>query len=192
MKKTLKICLIAVGFISMLICSACSFGGQWDGEITVTNCTVVPYWVYWITFPDSPGVDGIEIINENQYIIRVKTYDSFVKLLSVQCDCIKPCRHDNFDIHYNSVEKLLEKFTREFFETKNLIITELMGGVITMNFRFDSISKKGVINITETEKRTFGAIAALGIPVTIGITIDSSYITPASMSVSIKAVTKRG
>ena len=178
-----------IGFIAMIF-SACD--SNWDGEITVTGGTKLPNWIRWITLNDyynDPGIYGIEVKTKDiaKYIIRVKTYDSLVDILKVQCNCVKPCNHENIKIDENEIEKLLEKFDPKFFETKNLIVTNLTGDVLTVNFRVDSINKNGVIKIIQTQKVSFELVRVdLGVPVTIAIEIDNSFITPPIMSVSVK------
>ena len=166
---------------------------DWDGEITVTGGTKFPFWIKWIYFPNPTDIDGIDIIEvltkgTEKYIFRIKTYNSLVDILTVQCNCAKPCNHDRVkaEIDENEVKKLLEKFNHEFFETKNLIVTQLTGGALTRNFHVNNITKNGVINITETEKRTIWGIPSIGYLVTIAIEIDSSFITPPGMGVSVK------
>jgi len=192
MKKTLINALTIFGFITMIL-SGCDSG--WDSEITVTGGTKLPNEIYWIFDQNSHGIDGIETIEVNpkppiyaENIIRIKTYDSLVAILTVQCNCDKPCNHDSIDIDENEVDKLLKKFDPEFFETKNIIVTELIVGVRTMSIRVNNIDKNGVINITENVKRSFFPVEDVGIPVTVAIAIDSSFITPPSMCVKIKSV----
>jgi len=177
-----------------IIFSACDL--NWDGEITVTGGTKLPNWLRWVTWNDyynDPGINGIDVIEVSpktpgyaRYIIRIKTYDSLVDILKVQCNCAKPCNHENIEIDENEVENLLEKFDSKFFEAKNLIVTELIMGVATMNIRINNINKNGVINITETVKSGFLPREDIGVPVTFAIEIDSSFVTPSSMSVSVK------
>jgi len=193
MKKTLINALTIFGFITMIL-SGCD--SDWDGEITVTGGTKLPNEIRWIFYQDSHGIDGIETIEVNpkpsiyaENIIRIKTYDSLVDILTVQCNCDKPCNHDSIDIDENEVDKLLKKFDPKFFETKNIIVTELTVGVRTMNVQVNNISKNGIINITETQKFSFSFIeVSAGVTVFFAIEIDSSFITPPSMCVKIKSV----
>ena len=195
MKKNIKIAISLLVFIAMIF-SACDL--DWDGEITVTGGTKLPNWLSWITWNDyrnNPGIERIKVMSGKNngvtvsappYMVRVTTYNSFIDILTVQCSCVELCNHDHFknSIDENEIEKLLEKFNQEFFETKNLIVTELTAGVSTMNIRVNNITKNGVINITKTQKKSFSfAEIDLGIPVTLAIEIDSSFITPPSMSV---------
>ena len=202
MKNKLKINILIISLIILLF-SACFLGGkEWEGDITVTGGTKLPNWVGWVQYHDLSDIDGIDVIeviptnykgttlNHARYIIRVSTYNSFVDLLTVKCNCTNPCYHDDIIIDENEIEILLETFNPEFFETKNLVITELTGGVITMNFRVDNINETGVIGITETEKRTSGGVIGLGISVTIAIEIDNSFVTPPGMTISYKRVVK--
>ena len=191
MKNSLKIVSMIIGSIFMIF-SAC--GNDWDGEITVTGGTKLPYWVSWVQDQDSYTFDGIDLIKVtpphiyvNENLIRVKNYSSFLDVLTLKCNCTKPCNHDYINIEEIEIEKLLEKYNQNFFETKNLIIIGLTGGAITMNFKV-GINEKGVINITETLKRTFGAINDIAIYILAAIEIDSSFITPSSMSVSYKTI----
>ena len=191
--KNLIFSLIILGFIAMIF-SACDL--NWDGEVTVTGGTKLPNWIRWVTWNDyynDPRINGIDVIEISpktprcaEYIFRIKTYDSLVDILKVQCNCAKPCNHENIEIDENEVEKLLEKFDSKYFETKNLIVTELTGSVLTMNYQVNKIDKNGVINITETKRITFLPVEDLAISVTFAIEIDSSFVTPSSMSVSVK------
>ena len=175
-----------IGFFAMTF-SACD--SNWDGEVTITGGIKLPNWISWIGFP--PSIDGIEIVevkppNSADLIVRIKTYNSLVDALSVQCNCAKPCRHDYINPDEKEIEKLLDKFNPKFFETKNLIVIGIAGSPITMNFRINNINIDGVINTTETRKLTFFPIEDVRVPVTIAIEIDNSFITPPIMSVSVK------
>ena len=191
MRKKLVIFLIILGFNAMVF-SACN--SDWDGEITITGGTKLPNYIHcvtWYDYQNNPGIDGIDIIGVNpktpkeaDYIIRIKTYNSLADILTGQCNCAKPCILINPD--ENEVNKLLEKFDHNFFETKNLIVTKLTGGVLTMNFQVSNISKNGVINITETQRIGFLPVIDMGVYATLAIEIDSSFITPPIMTVSVK------
>jgi len=190
MIKTAKIALTILIFVAMVF-SACNL--DWDGEITVTGGTKLPYWIGWISRQDSPIIDGVEKIEVNPprsayYIFRVGTYNGLVDILTVQCNCAEPCNHDYIkeEIDENEVKKLLGKFNQNFFETKNLIVTGIAGSPITMNFHVNNIDKNGVINVTETKKLVILPVNDVLVEASFAIAIDSSFITPASMGVKIK------
>jgi len=191
MKRMFKTALIILGSIVMIF-SACDL--NWDGEITVTGGTKLPNWITWIGYPP-PYLDGIEIIEVNppdsdDSIVRIRTYNSLVDALTVQCNCAKPCSHDYINPDEKEIEKLFEKFNLKYFETKNLIVVGIVGSPITMNFQVNNINKNGIINITETKKITFLPVEDVRVPVTIAIEIDNLFITPSSMSVSKRTVSK--
>ena len=179
------LCFIAI------ILSTCD-NSYYDGEITVTNGTKVPFWVAYQDFDSIDGIDVMNVIPNNKgymyahWIIRVRTYDSFVNLLSVQCNHTTSCIHDDLYIDESEIEYLLNIFNEKYFETKNLIVTSVTMGVLTMNIKVDSISKDGIINITEKAKPYFGDVITLGIRVTFATEISISYINPPTMTVSVK------
>jgi len=186
--------LTIFGFITMIL-SGCD--SDWDGEITVTGCTKLPDWIGWIYLQDSPSIDGIDVIeiktpDTAENIIRIKTYKSLEDILKVQCNCTEPngshAYHEYLksEINENEVEKLLEKFDPEFFETKNLIVVSLKMGPLTMNVRVDNINKNGIINVTETRKLSPVEQSVIKW-VVLGIEVKSSFITPPSMGVKIKS-----
>ena len=206
MKNTFRIFLIIVGFISIIF-STCKLNknnceNDWDGDITVTGGVKLPYWVSWISYHNFSSIDGIKEISriwgtindvpvsDPQSVIRVKTFNSFVDLLTVQWNCDRQsCICDDITIDENEVENLLKIYNAEFFETKNIIVTNITAGVLSMNFRINSINGDGVIDITEALKcTTADAVIDLGISVTFAIEVDNSFISPQNMTVSRKSI----
>jgi hypothetical protein len=189
-KKDTFFVYFILGFIAIIL-STCD-NSYYDGEITVTNGTRVPFWVAYQDFNNIDGIDVMNVVPNNKgfmyahWIIRVRTYNSFVNLLSIQCNHTTSCIHDDLYIDENEIENLLLIYNEKYFETKNLIVTDVTMGVLTMNIKVNSISKDGVINITETAKRYFGAVISLGIPVTFATEIDRTYINPPTMTVSVR------
>jgi len=196
MKKTLINALTILILVTMIL-SGCD--SDWDGEITVTGGTKLPNEIHWILVQDSNGIDGIETIEVKtpdtaENIIRIKTYKSLEDILKIQCNCTEPngshAYHEYLKsrINENEVEKLLEKFDPEFFETKNLIVVSLKMGPRTMNVRVENINKNGVISIVETRAFTLDGTEESVIKwVFLGIEVKSSFITPPSMGVKIKS-----
>ena len=188
--KIFKMVFIFLCLISMIF-SACDL--DWDGVITVTGGTKLPMrgnWSGYLYIPSINEIDVIEVKTKDnaRFIIRIKTYKSFEEILTGQCVCTDLCNHTStyLQTDKNVIENLLEKFSEKYFETKNLIITELVGSSITMNFQVNNISQDGIIYITETKKFTLLPINDSAHPVTFAIEIDSSFNTPSSMSVLIK------
>jgi len=189
-KKYTFFIVIILSFAALLF-STCD-NSYYDGEITVTNGTKVPFWVAYQDFDSIDGIDIMNVIPNNKgysyahWIIRVRTYNGFEDLLKINCNHNQPCIHDNVIVDENEIENILKIYNETFFETKNLFVTSVTMGVLTMNIKVDSISKDGVINITEKTKPYIGAVIDLGIPVTFATEINSSYINPPTMTVSVK------